>query len=63
VKEEELIVAIAKLEIQVLIEKDLINSLIQNAELQFFEFDLQSIEQAAVGKIKAKYPMIADQLN
>jgi hypothetical protein len=62
VKEEELILAIAKLEIKVSIQGDLINTLMQNANMLFLDVELPSIEQDAVKKIKAKYPMIADQL-
>jgi hypothetical protein len=63
VKEEELILAIARLEIQVSIQSDLINTLIQNANMLFLDVELPSIEQDAVRKTKAKYPMIADRLN
>ena len=62
-KEEELILAIAKLEIQVSIQRDLINTLIQNTSMLFIDVELPSIQQEAVRRIKEKYPMVADQLN
>jgi hypothetical protein len=63
VKEEDLILAIARLEIQVSIQNDLINTLIYNANFSFTDIEFSSIGKEAVYKTKAKYPMIADKLN
>lgn len=62
-KEEDLILAIAKLEIQVSIQDDLINTLSQHANISFIDVEFSSIEKEAVQSAKRKYPMIADKLN
>jgi hypothetical protein len=50
INKEDLILAIAKLEIQVSIQADLINTLIQNPNMLFLDVESPSIEQDAVQK-------------
>ena len=63
INKEDLILAIAKLEIQVSIQENLINVLIQNANILFIDIEYSFIEKEALHRAKTKYPMVADKLN